>query len=246
MGLDLRLPNITGATEREQLVQIKSYLYQLASQLQWALNTMDTSTSSNKVVVHQVSQNAIAQAGQEDAESTFNSIKALIIKSADIVDAYYEEVDKRLTGLYVSQSYFGTYAEETGLKISENSKGIVQQYIDIQRINSDIVSLNSTFAESQAHIKSGILYEDDNGLPVYGLEIGQRNTVDGEEVFNKYARFTSDRLSFYDQNGTEVAYISDYKLYIFNVEITNSLKVGGLVDTVLANGDVVTKWVGRG
>ena len=63
-------------------------------------------------------------------------------------------------------------------------------------------------------------------------------------MFNKYARFTSDRLTFYDKNNTEVAYISDYKLYIRNVEITETSKIGGFVDTVTANGGIVTKWVG--
>jgi hypothetical protein len=68
--------------------------------------------------------------------------------------------------------------------------------------------------------------------------------VDGEEVFNKFARFTADRLSFYDQNDNEVAYVSDYKLYIRNVQITSSYQIGGYVDTVTADGGVVTKWVG--
>ena len=79
-----------------------------------------------------------------------------------------------------------------------------------------------------AHIKPGILYYED-GIPVYGLEIGQKNTIDGVEVFNKYARFTSNKLSFYDQNGTEVAYISDYKLYITNMEITGTAKFGAFL-----------------
>jgi hypothetical protein len=66
------------------------------------------------------------------------------------------------------------------------------------------------------------------------------------EVFNKYARFSSDRLSFYDENDSEVAYISDYKLYIRNVEITSNFKIGGFIDTVLSDGGIVTKWVGGG
>lgn len=41
---DIRLPKITGATEREQLSQVKSYLYQLAEQLQFALNSVETAT----------------------------------------------------------------------------------------------------------------------------------------------------------------------------------------------------------
>lgn len=243
MGLDLRLPNITASTEREQLRQIKSYLYQLAQQLQWALNTVDVSSVS-KVERQTVQKNVVAQAKEEDAETTFNSLKPLIIKSAEIVEAYYDEISTRLEGTYMATSDFGKYIESTEVKILANSKSIDQYFTDIQNIFTDIENLDHTIAEANAHIRSGILYYDDNELPVYGLEIGQRNTVDGEEVFNKYARFTSDRLSFYDQNGSEVAYVSDYKLSIRSVEITASYKIGGFVDTVMSNGGVVTKWVG--
>ena len=53
------------------------------------------------------------------------------------------------------------------------------------------------------------------------------------------------RSSFYDNNAVEVAYISDYRLYISDVEITSNYKIGGYIDTVMADGRVVTKWVGR-
>jgi hypothetical protein len=66
--------------------------------------------------------------------------------------------------------------------------------------------------------------------------------VDGEEVFNKYARFISDRLSFYDQNDNEVAYISDYKLYITHLHVTESISHGGFV-TDTSDG-IAIKWEG--
>ena len=66
------------------------------------------------------------------------------------------------------------------------------------------------------------------------------------EVFDKFARFTSDRLSFYDQNDNEVAYISDRKLYITHVEVKGTFSIGGFIDTVLSDGSIVTKWVGTG
>lgn len=244
MGLDLRLPNITATTEREQLVQIKSYLYQLASQLQWALNTIETPSSSQQVV-NPTPRNVIAQAREESAEVTFNSLKALIIKSADIVNAYYEEINTRLSGVYVAESDFGTYKKEANQTISANSDSIKQTFDNIQQISTDIENLNVSFTKSQAHIKSGELYYDEQGYPVYGLEIGQRNyDEDGEEVFNKYARFTSDRLSFYDQNDTEVAYVSDYKLYITNAEVAGTLKLGAFqIDT---SQGFRLKYVGRG
>ena len=132
----------------------------------------------------------------------------------------------------------------TEQEIIQSSTDIEQIFSDLQGIFTDIENLSFTLAEVNAHIKSGLLYYDDEGIPVYGLEIGQKNTIDGEEVFNKYARFTSDRLSFYDQNDTEVAYISDYKLYITNAEVTGTLKLGGfLIDT---SKGLTIKWVGRG
>lgn len=242
MGLELRLPNITGTTEREQLAQIKSYLIQLVPQLQWALSTLDTSSAANKVTTH-TSQNVVIEKKEKDAETTFNELKALIIKSADIVDAYYEEINRRLSGLYVTESDFGTFVEETEQSITENSTEIERTFTNAQEILTDVETLSLTLAEVNAHIKSGILYYV-AGIPVYGIEIGQTNTSEGEEDFNKFARFTSDRLSFYDQSGGEVAYVSDLRLYIRNVEIVSSLRLGGYVDYVGEDGSIVTKWVG--
>lgn len=244
MGTELRYPNITGASEREQLVQLKSYLHQLVDQLQYALNNVGASSSSAAVVVRTQNSAAQQRTGSNDPGATFNSIKALIIKSADIINAYYDEISDRLEGVYVAESDFGTYVEETAQEINQNSTSIEQLFTNAQGIISDIENLNYTLAEVNAHIRTGLLYYDDNDTPVYGLEIGQKTAVDGEEVFNKYARFTADRLSFYNQNDAEVAYISDYKLFIRNVEITASYKIGGFVETVRSNGDVVTKWVG--
>ena len=241
MGLELRMPNISG-NEREQLAQIRSYLYQLIPQLQWAIN--NTSVPSS-YIAPQAQRSAAVPSTSFDTEVAFDALKPLIIKSADIVEAFYEEINTRLEGMYAAKSDFGTFAEQTSQSISQTSTEIEQCFSDIQQIVTDIANLNFTLAEVNAHIKSGLLYYD-GGIPVYGLEIGQRNSVDGVEVFNKFARFTSNRLSFYDQNGTELAYISDYKLYIRNVEITDSFQEGGYKDFIDSNGGVITKWVGRG
>lgn len=48
MGLDFRLPNITGTTEREQIAQIRSYLYQLAPYMQWAFATIEKLSAEDK------------------------------------------------------------------------------------------------------------------------------------------------------------------------------------------------------
>ena len=244
MALEIRLPNITGVTEREQLAQVKSYLIQLAQQLQWAFGTVGTSSGQAAAVQTTSKTDASVLPSGVVAQSTFNAIKSLIIKSADIVNAYYEEISRRIEGKYVAQSDFGMFQENTSQQINETSTEVERLFENVQKIITDIDEYS--LIETQSRIRAGLLDYDALGVPIYGLEIGQKNVIDGAEVFNKYARFTSDRLSFYDQNDSEVAYISDNKLFIANVEVLVSIKRGGLIEIVLDNGDIVEKWVGRG
>ena len=244
MSIDFRFPNITAKDEAGQLIQMRSYLHQLVEQLNYAMKTVESGSSSS--ASYQAQMTPAASGESAKAQSTFNSIKSLIIKSADIVNAYYETINARLKGIYVAESDFGTYTEVTDAKIEGNSTAIAQHYENIQQILSDIEGFENSLIEVNAHIKTGLLYYDETGAPVYGLEIGQRTSMDGVETFNKYARFTSEKLSFYDSNDNEVAYISDKKLYITHVEITGSLSLGGFVETVRADKSVVTKWVEGG
>lgn len=249
--IEIRLPNITAKDETGQLLQVKSYLYQMVEQLNWAMKTIEAGTSVS--VVDAKEKKSASE--KDDPVGTFNSIKALIIKSADIVNAYSDEINKNLKGMYVAQSDFGTYSEQTEANISANSKSITQAYENIQTLESDVAGISKKMI-TNAHIKSGLLYyagedgteysnEIPNGAPIYGLEVGQRITDDnGVETFNKYARFTANKLSFYDQNNHEVAYFSNYKLYVTHVEITGSLTQGGFVKTTRDDGSVVTKWIG--
>lgn len=45
--IDLKLPNITGATPEEQIRQIHRYLYQLVQELNWALQILEQRTGSD-------------------------------------------------------------------------------------------------------------------------------------------------------------------------------------------------------
>lgn len=301
MSFDIQLPNISAQTEKGKIEQIRSYLHQLAEQLKWALNTIETGSNANVFQQGGQSRENGSQVGTvstgKGAEATFNSIKSLIISSAEIVEAYYEAFNERFDGEYLAISDFGTYKEETSQQINSNSTGINQLFTNHQEITVDIgdmynrqqntnaaigdinakqvetdtaisginakqeetdtaigdikteqkqmsdnlKSVITKVSDVNAHIKAGFLYYDGDGVPIYGLEIGQVNKIDGVEVFNKYARFTSERLSFYDKNDIEVAYISDYKLYITNAQITGTLTLGRFeFDT--SNG-IAVKWV---
>lgn len=298
--IDIRQPNISANTEREQLIQMRSYLYQLAQQLQWAFGSI-SGGGEIQTTVRNYSNSASTEHADVDGPKTFAALKNLIIKSADIVEAYFEEINKKLVGIYVAQSDFGTYSEETANEIKANSNGVqqlfsntrtIQRSVDflqsdstdktttIQRLGTTSKDLSDTVGsleqnaqnlagtvdklsadaagmaetvnalyvasiETNAYIKTGLLFENEDGTPVYGLEVGQTNDVNGVNVFSKFARFSADRLSFYDRNDTEVAYISDYKLYITNADITGSLVLANKFK-IYYNGGLAFQWIGGG
>lgn len=257
MSVEIRLPNITGDSAPAQLAQIKNYLYQLVGQLNYALSTMESGTGMLDASGNAVS---VSTEQKEDPVSTFNSIKALIIKSADIVTAYYEEISKRLEGVYVAEATFpdgiATFIEKTSNDVIANSTYIKQMYENVQKISSSVTGIEDALTKVNALIKTGLLYyvgedgkeydsELENGTPVYGVEVGQTVTdEDGNELFNKFARFVANRLSFYDQNNDEVAYISDYKLYITNAEVTGTIKLGAF--EIPTERGFTLRWVGKG
>lgn len=257
MSVEIRLPNITANSAPAQLAQIKSYLYQMVGQLNYALSTMESGTGIVNASGNTVS---VSTEQKEDPVSTFNSIKALIIKSADIVASYYDEIRKRLEGVYVAEATFpdgiATYIQKTSNDVIANSEYISQMYKNVQTIKSDVDGIKDYQIKVSANIKTGLLYyvgedgkehesELENGTPVYGVEVGQIVTDEnGNEVFNKYARFISNRLSFYDQNNEEVAFISNYKLHITNVEITGTAKFGGF--QIQTERGFTLRWVGKG
>ena len=128
MSIDIRLPNITATDEAGQLMQIRSYLYQFAEQLNWALNTLDKGTDSDAVELKDTIGNSVQITDEAKAQQTFDSIKSLIIKSADIVNSYYDEINSLidLSGQYVASSDFDTYTQETNNRIDATDKYIQQ------------------------------------------------------------------------------------------------------------------------
>ena len=214
MGIDIRFPNITATTPEGQMSQMQSYMHQLVEQLNWALATVDNAIQGNTANVAMTSQSA--SKSEEEAVDTFNSIKALIIKSADIVTAYEESIKESFKGEYVAVSDFGTYTEQTNLSIETNSKGISELYTNVQSIDGDV-------RETNAYIKRGLLGYDDNGNAVHGISVGETNE-DGE--YKKYAWFTAGKLSFFDGSGYEVAYISSNRLYIKDATFLGTVQFG--------------------
>lgn len=237
MSIELRKPNINAKDVVGQTAQIKSFLHELTNQLNWALNTLTGEVA--QIVMEQTKNDAKDVMSAEEKLKTFNALKEMIIKSADIVEAYEQNMELDFESKFWAAAGV-TYEDEHGdtqtvtcdqeyiqyLKnsIDIGSEGITQNFSNIQMIRQkllDYMALNI-----DGYIRTGLLEELENNEGVYGVEVGQKTTLDGEVIFNKFARFTPDRLSFYDENGNEVGYYAGDKFYITKGEITDELILG--------------------
>lgn len=230
---DIRRPNINAPTAEGRIKQIESYLYQLTNQLNFAIKS--TESMSGVTVKDQDGNELSANAS---AEKTFFMVKDLIIKSADIVNAYYETISKKLSGQYVAVSEYGKFKQDTNANFEATSTSITQNYESIQSIENDVENLNE-LRKDNCYIKTGWL--DDNET-IAGVEIGKVSDVNGETK-TAFARFTTDKLVFFDDAGHELGSFSDYRLNVNTIVVKVELQFEGGYILDPSNG-LAFKWGG--
>lgn len=227
MAFDIRLPVINAPTERGQLEQMRSYLYQFAEQLKYAVDIIDgntmTMSSQMKSVV-----GAVESPTDEQKQKQFANLKNLIISSADIVNAYTEKITYELEGNYEALSPdFGRYWEETRRTVEETAKNQTDYYDILQNVNE-------WTQRTKGYIRSGELGEDENGKPILGIEVGVFTAnEDGTEENQGFSRFTSNRTVFYNGMNQVMAVLSGQELIIENIVCKGVFYIGNfMIDTL--------------
>lgn len=225
-------PQLTG-----ELSALGDYLFLTAQKINQALE--DRTPEKTLQQINQALGASAALEKDTGALAEYQAIKALIIKTADWTFYESEEFSKEFASKYVAQGAFGKYEEQTNLAIKVNSTGINQLYNYTSGVRSDFADFD---VERQTYIKTGLLYYGADGLPVYGVGVGELATKvqkDGKTVLDReklLATYTADRISFW-QGEAEVAYISAGALHLPSADITGgTLNIGGGRFTVDAKG----------
>jgi hypothetical protein len=149
-----RYPNITGSTEGAQLRQLKSYLYQLVDQLN------NSPLAGSQPIEPQIERKAPSE--RETAEN-FAAIKGLITKSNDIISAYAEQIDKKLSQNYAAQTDFGDFSRQTQKALRANSTAIDQCQTSINSLLADL-----ELQELRTHIRTVTVSDTALTLPMEG------------------------------------------------------------------------------
>ena len=207
MGERIDMPQTPQGTAEEQLRQMYSYLYRMAEALNHNLGeigSMDL-TDDERIIMQQITaEEEGAEAAAYDWQGK-ESLKSLIIKTAEFVQNKLDNYRLNLLGEYVTEGKFGKYVRNTSLKVDVTPSGIQQDYT----FEEVVQGLKNYTVNAKNYIKMGML-RTVGGVPVYGVAIGKDVVTfseDGTETYNdgnKVAELTADELSFY-QNGSKVA-----------------------------------------
>ena len=204
MAERIELPPTLQGDEKSQLQQLWSYLYQMSESLNnnlQAIGSNDLTDNDRKIM-----QKIIQDAGESAPQfSEMETLKSLIIKTADFVQTSLQEYRLNLLGESVASGQFGRYVRNTGLDVEVTPEGIKQNY----SFEEVVQGLKEFSVNAKNYIKTGLLRMEDE-LPVYGVAIGKDVVTfeeDGTETYHdekKVLELTADVISFW-QNGEKVA-----------------------------------------
>ena len=230
-------PPVLQGTERTQLQQLYNFLYAMSGKLNEAMLAVGVQDGTAE-------EQAVTKAQQKQAEEQkkqSDSLKALIVKTADIVRTEMQEIATTLHGETVAVSdALGTLQENMDAEVRITAEGILQDYHFDQLVTD---TANNSFFRQQTnqYIFTGLI--SDNPVE-YGIAIGEGVTAydgNGNPYLNqnaKVATFTMNKLAFW-QGTTQLAYFSSGKFYITNGEITNTLQIGNYIFKKLADDSMV-------
>lgn len=94
MSINIRYPNITALSEREQLAQVKSYLHQLVEQLNYELPNLGTGGNSTQTA----STNTYVVQG---TELSYYDLRTLIIQELQEVERLFDEFSQKMLTEYI-------------------------------------------------------------------------------------------------------------------------------------------------
>ena len=227
----ISMPPYPTGTASQIAARQYSYLFQMAQQLNLALEALESgaATQGQGGVQQSPAGNAVAALQQQ-----YETLRSQIIKTAEQVEKTTEALTAKLEEEYVAQSQFGTYVQRLSAYLEANPEALTQYYGFWSDLQANVEAVDAAFnhyrVDTQGYIRTGIVsYEGDT--PVYGVAVGQNLTareVDGETVVeqnNFRAVFTARRLGFW-QDDTEIAYLSDNRLYITDITVLSGLNVG--------------------
>jgi hypothetical protein len=202
------------------------YLYQLQEYLRVSLANLGSGIGGEDAASIGGGTTVIAGSPASAAkQSQYEALKALIIKTAEEVEAKTQfdlsGLRELINGLgelieadeatllaiqqnYLAQSDFGTYAESIAQQLNLLGDAIEQQVNVVSMLEANVDAVSADFnvwrMETEGYIRSGVVGYRDNGTPIIGIAIGQNLKI----MTNANGQEMTETIT--DEAGNEVTY----------------------------------------
>ena len=180
----------------------------------------------------------LAEKNEESAKTKFQQLYEEIIRTADELNSEFtvslqkreDSILSQVTEDFTAKSETAALEETFRSEMEQTSQKIEMRFSDAAQISQEV---------------GGKLEEYENLVDTY-IQFNTEGITLGERDSPFTAVLGRERLSF-RQNGVEIAYLSNNKLYITSAEVLDRLTVGntgsGFFDWVpRANGNLGMKW----
>ena len=181
MNINCEVPMLNGLDERTKISKIEKYLYELDQQLKVVLANIDI----DNFTVETRDELQLSAASKKKAETEFkqtvDSLKQKIINTAESITSDIERIRETMQGSFKAVSeQFGQYDAEFFRATTKDALSTLDEFKQIENINGYYIA-------SQGYVKTGNIGEE-NGKAVYGIEIGDVQSIDGIKLqFSNHA-----------------------------------------------------------
>lgn len=241
-GFSFSLPGLEQTADPRQL---RGCLLRLTEQLQYVLSNLggENFSQETRERLERMERSAqaagdLAERNEESAKTKFQQLYDEIIRTADELNSEFtvslqereDSILSQVTEDFTAKSETAALEETFRSEMEQTSQKIEMRFSDAAQISQKV---------------EGQLEEYKNQVDTY-IQFNTEGITLGERDSPFTAVLGRERLSF-RQNGVEIAYLSNNKLYITSAEVLDRLTVGntgsGFFDWVpRANGNLGMKW----
>ena len=160
------MPASPAGSLRQQVMQQYAYLFQMAQQLNLALEQLEQAESGTVRAAGAASGGGAAGGTKlAAADRQYQKLRSMIVKTADQVRHTREELTARLQEEYVAVSDFGSYVASLSAYLEANPEAVTQYYSFFSDLKADVEAVDAAFrhykVDTEGYIRTCLLYTSD-------------------------------------------------------------------------------------
>ena len=170
--------------------------------------------------------------------ATADSLSDVNNSLTDVTNGLQSDINstnKNLQDIQNSQNEVYEIVSQNKSQISSLTQRAEGFTMDFKTVNETVKQINNQFVTERDERYKYIKFIDGE------IWLGKEVPI-GEDDFKLVIK--NDRISFL-QNKAEVAYMSNNKLYVTDIHVTNSLQLGRFIFSARSNGNVGIRWINQ-